>query len=91
MMKGKKKVAESLTSNGVSKPSMIPPTMSSPSVLIPMPWYTHSTLSSKEQSTYSASRLAETLMATWCHFPSDKLLTGNLTERHMGHNVIMYL
>lgn len=52
------------TSNGVSKPSMMPPTMSSPSVLIPIPWYTQSTLSSREQSTYSASHLADTLTAT---------------------------
>lgn len=81
MIKRNSQVAELLTSNGVSKLSMMPPTMSSPSVLIPMPWCTQSTVSSREQSTYSARCLAEMLMATWCHFPSDRLLTGNLPEK----------
>lgn len=83
-IKKRKTVAELLTSNGVSNASMVPPTISSPSALIPMPWYTQSTLSNREQSTYSASRLAETLTATWCHFPSDRPLTGNLKERYIG-------
>lgn len=71
-----------LTSNGVSKPSRMPPTMRSPSVPISRPWFTQSTLSSSEQSTYSFRWWVETLKATRCHSPSHRPLTGNLKQKH---------
>lgn len=74
-------VSPELTSKGVSKPSTMPPTMSRPSGVIPIPWYTQSTRSTRAQSTYSASLADDTLTATWCHWSSDRLLTGNLGIR----------
>lgn len=63
---GKKQNLEKLplTSKGVSKASMMPPTMSRPSVPIPIPRFTQSTLSSREQSAYSDRCWEDTLTPT---------------------------
>lgn len=66
------------TSKGVSKPSRIPPTISRPSVVMPMYGYIQLTFSTSTQSTYTASHSNATPTEIQCHCESDSPDTENL-------------